>query len=61
MILVNVAAAWLVYEIGVGVQVIRGEHFSYGKKRPMVTPSILFARDRENYLEWRKRKGDLYK
>lgn len=54
------AAAWLSYEVLVGVQVIRGEHFSYGKKRPYVPPTVLFSEDREKYLDWKEWKGDRF-
>lgn len=58
---ITVICSYLLYECVTGVCVIKGEHFSYGKKRPMVPPSLLFARDREKYLEWKEWKGDRFK
>lgn len=57
--IITVVSCWLVYEIGVGVQVVRG-HFKTGKKMPYIPWSVLFADDHEKYLEWREWKGERF-
>lgn len=53
------ASVWFVYELGVGVQVVRG-HFKTGQKKPFVPWSVFFADDHQKYLEWKEWKGDRF-